>query len=152
MSAITPDLREYLISTPWVAKVATRRKNGRPWVQPVWFAVDGEHLVFVIAWPSLLGHALRRDPRLAVCVDDMQVPYSFATLEGTVEVEMDSPDAALWQERLIRRYRDDVPDPRAHAAMLAREYGGLLVRFTPHRAFFEPIVAPAPADPKMDGP
>ncbi|MFJ8025406.1 pyridoxamine 5'-phosphate oxidase family protein [Streptomyces sp. NPDC096311] len=137
MSLLTPELREFLTSTARIAKVSVRRKNGLPWVQPVWFDVDEDQLIFVVAVPSLLGYALKRGEGMAVCVDDIEAPFGFATLEGKVETFPDSPDAVVWQERMIRRYRDDVPDPAAHARMLADMYGGMLTRFTPTAVHFE---------------
>lgn len=143
-SLITDELRQFMMGSPRVVKVATHRKNGRPWVQPVWFILDSDQLVFVISEGSLLARALQRDHRLAVCVDEEEVPYSFAVLEGQVETFPDSPDRAEWQEKLIRRYRNDVGNPKAHAQMLSSEYGGLLTRMTVHKVYFEPVVAPAP--------
>jgi nitroimidazol reductase NimA-like FMN-containing flavoprotein (pyridoxamine 5'-phosphate oxidase superfamily) len=45
-------------------------QNGRPHVMPVWFVLDGEQLVFTTGAVSVKGRNLRRDPRIALLVDD----------------------------------------------------------------------------------
>lgn len=40
------------------------------------------------------GHALARDPRVVICVDDPRPPYSFVQVQGMAEVTED-PDELL---------------------------------------------------------
>ena len=51
--------------------------DGRPLVAPVWFIVDNGELVFNTGRESAKGHALGRDSRVVICVDDPHPPYSF---------------------------------------------------------------------------
>ena len=143
---LSAEVREFLESPVRVGKLAVTRKAGTPWVQPVWYAVDGEQIVFVISQHSLMGRAVQRDGRVALCVDDDQVPYAFAVLEGHIETVPDDREAIRWMTHLTKRYRNDVAHPEAHAAMLTREYGTILARMTIDRVYFEPVVAPAPAE------
>ena len=49
MSGLTPEQRAFLLGEPGrahTAKVATVRADGRPHVAPVWFALDGDTIVF----------------------------------------------------------------------------------------------------------
>lgn len=146
MTPISDELRSFMMDTVRIAKVSTSRKNSDPWVQPVWFTLDSDEMVFVISKRSLLGRAVRRESALAVCVDDTEVPYTFAVLEGDVTVIDDLALASQWMEVLLRRYRTDVTDVPGHARMLSEDYGFTLVRMPVDRIYFEPTVSPAPAE------
>lgn len=73
------------------AHVATMRADGRPHVKPVWFIVTGTPgaltVVFTTNESSVTGHALLRDSRVALSVDDPAPPYSFVVLEGFAEID-----------------------------------------------------------------
>lgn len=142
---MTPDLREFLVSQPWVAKIGVRRLNGTLHVQPVWYSVDGDQIVMVISANSLAGRCIRRERRVAMCVDDTRLPYAFASIEGPVDIDDDQTSASFWEEDAIRRYRDDVTDPAAHAAFLLT-YGVYVARLTPESVYFTPVVSPPPAN------
>lgn len=78
---------------------------------------------------SLKGKALRRDPRVWLCVDDQTPPYSFVVINGTAEITEDPGPLLEWATRIAGRYM---------GAERAEEYGRrnavpgeLLVRITP---------------------
>lgn len=107
--------------------------DGRPLVAPVWFVVDGEggaaHLVFNTGGDSAKGRALRRDPRVVICVDDPHPPYSFVQVQGVAEISEDPDELIAVATRLGGRYM---------GADKAQEYGRrngvpgeLLVRVRP---------------------
>src|SRR3954454_16843240 len=85
------ETRAFLTEGTRTAKVATVRPDGRPHVAPVWFVLDDAtgQLVCHTGAETVKGRALRRDPRVAVVVDDQAPPYSFVLVEGTVEVADD---------------------------------------------------------------
>ncbi len=93
---------------PHTGKLATTRKDGRPHVAPVWYAVDegagGRGVVFTTHADSLKGRNLRRDPRAALCVDDERPPFAFAILEGTVELSDDPAGLLHWATVIGGRY------------------------------------------------
>jgi len=86
-------------------KLATVRKDGRPHVAPIWYDLDDDGtIVFTTAAGTLKGQAIRRDPRVCLCVDDERPPFSFVIVEGEVEL-CDDPDAKLvWATRIGGRY------------------------------------------------
>ncbi len=89
---------------PHTGKLATTRLDGRPHVAPIWFAVDDGTIVFTTAGESLKGRTLRRDPRVALCVDDEAPPFSFVTVEGVVDIS-EEPDALRrWATVIGGRY------------------------------------------------
>ena len=118
------------VDPPHTGKLATVRKDGRPHVAPIWFAVDeGGTIVFTTHGESVKGRTLRRDPRAALCVDDERPPFSFVTVEGEVTVSEDLDDLRHWATRIGGRYMG------ADQAEAYGERNGvpgeLLVRLTP---------------------
>ncbi len=125
-----PWWREFLAADPpHTAKMATVRADGRPHVAPVWIALDGDDIVLTTNTSTAKGKALRRDPRVALCVDDERPPFSFVTVEGRAEVSEDPDELLRWATVIGGRYM---------GADRADEYGRrngvpgeLLVRITP---------------------
>ncbi|MGP0110398.1 MAG: PPOX class F420-dependent oxidoreductase [Acidimicrobiales bacterium] len=122
-------------------KLATVRADGRPHVAPIWFALDPAtvgpdspigDLVFNTAADSLKGRSLRRDPRVALCVDDEHPPFSFVTIEGIegiATVGEDLEEVAHWATVIGGRYMG--PE---NAEQYGRRNGGpgeLVVRVRP---------------------
>jgi PPOX class probable F420-dependent enzyme len=112
-------------------KLATVRADGRPHVAPVWFVLDGGDVIFNTSETSVKGRTLRRDPRVALCVDDERPPYGFVLIEGTVTISTDLAELRASAARLGARYM---------GADRAEEFGTrngvpgeLLVRLTPTR-------------------
>lgn len=89
---------------PHTGKLATTRLDGRPHVAPIWFALDGDTIVFTTNAETLKGRTLRRDPRAAVCVDDEVPPFSFVTVDGTVEISEDLDELRRWAAVIGGRY------------------------------------------------
>jgi PPOX class probable F420-dependent enzyme len=133
MAAMTDDERRaFLTHGTRTAKLATVRADGRPHVAPVWFVLDDlDRVVFTTDANSVKGKALRRDPRVALAVDDETPPFSFVLIEGTAEVDEDADDLLAWTTRIAARYmgadRAEVYGKRNAVP------GELLVRVTPTR-------------------
>ncbi len=94
------------------AKLATTRADGRPHVAPVWFALDTEaptdtlfgDIVFNTGAETVKGKALRRDPRVALCVDDERPPFSFVSIEGVAALSEEPTEVARWATIIGGRY------------------------------------------------
>ncbi len=127
---------EFMTTGSRTGKLALVRKDGSPTVTPVWFDVDPStgHFVFMTGKDSLKARILRRDPRVSICVDVMEMPFDFARIDGTAEItSYDDDPAALrhWATETCRRF---VGDDRA-AEFGARNSGDdeILVRVTPSK-------------------
>ncbi|MGI5352884.1 PPOX class F420-dependent oxidoreductase [Streptomyces sp. CA-250714] len=98
--------RDFVLTGTRTGKLATTRKDGRPHVTPVWFLLDDEgRLLFNTGGNSLKYHALRRDPRFALCVDDQEPPFSFVMLECVAAEFLDDLDLMReWATRIGGRY------------------------------------------------
>jgi len=97
------ELDRFLRAGTRTGKLATMRADGRPHVAPIWFILDGDDLVFMTGADTLKGKAMARDPRVALCVDDEQPPFSFVTIEGTVSLSTDLDEMLPWSIAIARR-------------------------------------------------
>ena len=86
------------------AKLATTTRDGQPHVVPVWFVLDGTALVFTIHETSVKARALRRDPRVSLCVDDETPPYAFVTVQGVASLDTDLAALRRWATAIGARY------------------------------------------------
>jgi PPOX class probable F420-dependent enzyme len=71
--------------------------DGRPLVAPVWFIVDNDA-------KSAKGRALRRDPRVVICVDDPHPPFSFVQVQGIATTYDGAGDLLEIATRIGGRY------------------------------------------------
>jgi PPOX class probable F420-dependent enzyme len=137
---MTPDeIRDFLSHGTRTAKVATVSANGQPHVMPVWFVLDGDELVFTTHADSVKGRNLRRDPRVAVVVDEEAPPYAFVHIRGHVTVSEEPGELLHYATEIGGRYMGG-----ERAEEFGRRNGvpgELLVRLRPERVIAETDVA-----------
>ena len=105
MAAI-PEKFAPLLASKALAHFATIMADGSPQVTPVWFDYDGEYIRINTAVGRLKDKNVRRDPRVAVSITDLNEPETKLCVRGTV-VEM-AEDADLnHMNRLAQKYRGD---------------------------------------------
>ncbi|MFJ8018985.1 PPOX class F420-dependent oxidoreductase [Streptomyces sp. NPDC096311] len=85
-------------------KLSTVRADGSPHVAPIWFLLDGDHVLFNTAKETVKGRNLARDGRVALCVDDDRPPFDFVVLEGRAELSEDPAELRHWAARIGARY------------------------------------------------
>ncbi|WP_036321143.1 PPOX class F420-dependent oxidoreductase [Microbispora sp. ATCC PTA-5024] len=95
-------------------KLGITRAGGRPHVTPVWFALDGDDVVFTTHESGVKAKVLRRDPRATLCVDDQRPPYSYVMIEGEAALSADPEELRHWATVIGGRYMGEER---------AREYG-----------------------------
>src|SRR4051812_19153012 len=81
--------QEFVSSGTRTGKAGVTSADGTPHVTPIWFLLDGDDLVLTTHESSVKGKALRRDPRICVCVDDDTPPFSFVSLWGKASLSED---------------------------------------------------------------
>lgn len=119
---------QFLLEKPRPAISAVVRADGRPHATPIWIEMDGDQIIFTTWHASIKGKALACDPRISLCVQDDQPPFSYVTLDGTVTTSDDPADLKYWAGRLGGRYMGE-----DKAEMLAERNGipgELVVRVT----------------------
>ena len=133
------EVASFLTQGTRTAKVATVMANGRPHVMPVWFVLDGQDLVFTTGASSVKGRDLRRDPHVAVVVDDEVAPYAFVHVRGRVTISEDLDELLRFATEIGARYMG-----RERAEEFGRRNavpGELLIRVVPDRTISETDVA-----------
>ncbi len=66
------------------ASFATLMKDGSPQVSPVWISRDGDVVLVNTSVGRVKERNVLRDPRVAICVFDMENPYRKMLLRGRV--------------------------------------------------------------------
>jgi PPOX class probable F420-dependent enzyme len=97
--------RQFVMHGTRTGKLATVRADGSANVVPIWFVLDDDGaFVFNTGAESAKGKAMRRDPRVALLVDDQQPPYSFVLARGEVTLTHDVDAMLPWATRIGGRY------------------------------------------------
>ncbi|WP_026401872.1 PPOX class F420-dependent oxidoreductase [Actinomadura rifamycini] len=105
MEKMTDDeWRAFVTAGTRTGKCAVTRKDGAPHVTPIWFVLDGDDLLFNTGASTVKGRALARDPRLSVCVDDQEPPYSFVLLRAVATLVEDLDEMRRWATAIGARY------------------------------------------------
>jgi PPOX class probable F420-dependent enzyme len=129
---MTPEeIRAFLGHGTRTAKVATSAPGRQPHVMPVWFALDGEELVFTTRGDSVKGRNLRRNPRAAIVVDEEVAPYAFVHIRGHVTLSEDLEELLRFATAIGGRYMG--ADRAEEFGRRNAVPGELLVRLHPER-------------------
>lgn len=132
--------RQFLLERPRTAQLATVKSDGSPHVAPIWIDMDDDgKIIFNTGRATRKGKAIRRDPRVCLCVDDDAPPFSFVVIEGTAETTEDPNELLRSATRIAARYM---------GADQAEEYGRrngvpgeMLVRVTPTKVIAHAALA-----------
>jgi PPOX class probable F420-dependent enzyme len=123
--------RSFVSEGTRTGKLATVRDDGSATVVPVWFVLDTDgSFVFMTGSSSAKGKAMRRDPRVALLVDDERPPFSFVLVRGEVTISEDLDAMLPWSIRIAARYMgEDRSEEYGRRNAVA---GEVLVRLPPH--------------------
>lgn len=129
----------FMIEKPRTGKIATVRPDGRPHVAPIWFALDGDRVLFTTWHTTAKAVNLRHNSLACLCVDDESPPFAFVKYDGEAEF-IDDPDMLRhWATAIAARYM---------GAGQAEAYGNrnavpgeLLVRVSPISIYGEADIA-----------
>ena len=133
------EYRAFLTERPRTAKLATVRADGRPHVAPIWFALDGDDLIFTTWHASVKAVNMQRDARVSLCVDDELPPFAFVVIEGAVTLSDDLEQLRSWATQIAGRYMG--ADQAEAYGQRNGVPGELLVRVTPTRIVAQAGVA-----------
>lgn len=82
------ELRAFLLEGTRTGKLAIVVADGSPRVTPVWFVMDGDDILFNTGAETLKGRSLRREPRVALCVDDDRPPFAYVRVPDPLLVRL----------------------------------------------------------------
>ncbi|TDB98744.1 PPOX class F420-dependent oxidoreductase [Actinomadura sp. 7K534] len=85
-------------------KAGVVRKDGSPHVTPIWFVLDGDDVLFNTGRETVKGRALARDPRLSICVDDQEPPFSYVQIQAEAALIEDLDEMRRWATVIGGRY------------------------------------------------
>jgi PPOX class probable F420-dependent enzyme len=123
--------RAFLLEGTRTGKLGVTRRDGSPYVLPVWFLLDGDDVIFTTAADTVRGRALCRDGRASMLVDEERPPYSFVRVDGHAVLSEDLDEIRRWARALGARYMgEEVADRFAERNAVP---GELLVRLVPDR-------------------
>jgi len=106
---------EFLAEPGVILHLATLRADGRPSVTPIWFVFEEGAIWFTPRAESEWLADLRRDPRVALAIDEQPLPYRKVVVEGRAELVFDLGRDDAWRERYRRIARRYVPEEAAEA-------------------------------------
>lgn len=107
--------RAFLEEPGVLMRIAVVREDGTPLVTPIWFVHEDDAVYFTPREKSAWFRCLRRDPRVALCIDEQPLPYRKVLIEGRAELVHDLGEDHLWRDlyrRIATRY---VPPAGAEA-------------------------------------
>jgi PPOX class probable F420-dependent enzyme len=106
MAAVLSDKALALLKERHCGVLSTLNKDGSSQLTTMWYFLDENGSITMSTMTNIQKTKnLRRDPRIAICVqDDM---YRSVTLSGTVEVSDDPADLQRVIPHLINRYIED---------------------------------------------
>jgi len=116
MPVLSESERDAFLREPGVLmRIATAQPDGSPFVTPIWFLFEEGRIWFTPRAASAWLAHLRRDPRVALCIDEQPLPYRKVVIEGRAEIVHDLGEDARWRERYLRIASRYVPEVEARA-------------------------------------
>ncbi len=101
--ATIPDNYRDLFTKKSFAHLATLGRDGRPQVTPVWLDLDGGQIRINTARGRVKDRNLKRDPRVALSIQDPDNPYRYVQVRGRV-TEMTESGADQHIDALAKKY------------------------------------------------
>ena len=130
MTNILSDWAKELLREEHFAVVSTLNKDGSSHLTTMWYLLENDGTI-VMSTPSHLQKVknLRRDPRIAICVEDGN---RYVSLYGTVTISEDQAIVRQDIEQLVERYiKDEATRPQTIAALV--QQSRVALRFTPEK-------------------
>jgi PPOX class probable F420-dependent enzyme len=100
---VLPASHKDLLEKRAFGALATVGESGAPQVTPVWFDDDGRHIRVNTAVGRVKDRNLRRNPAVALSIQDPDNPYRYAQVRGrVVETTEEGADAHI--DALAKKY------------------------------------------------
>jgi PPOX class probable F420-dependent enzyme len=102
-----PELDAFLQQRGILCRIATVQADGAPHVTPVWFIFEGGEVLITPRKESSWLANLRREPRVALTIDEEAGPYRKVTVQGAARIVHDVGEDDAWRDlyyRIAERY------------------------------------------------
>lgn len=126
----TPEQNAFIDANKW-AVITTLRKDGSPSTSVIFYARDGDTLVFSTTKDRLKAKTVAADSRIAITVLDEGAPFGFVSVEGTATIERDDIVPGHIAINRVMRGAEFTP-PEGFEEKL-RADGRVIIRLTPSR-------------------
>ena len=115
-----------------LARIATLKHDGSPFVVPVWYEWDGSHLYFLATATASWVENIRGDARVAVVIDNDDPPHEKVIIEGEAEIVGEAvEDWIRIGKRMVKRYMK--PDSREAYIEEIKRQRIAMIRVTPRK-------------------
>ena len=99
MPKLTDDeITTFLHEPGHLVRVATVDDDGMPRNVPVWYAIDGDRIVFTPRDRSVLFRNVQRDARVGLTIDEEALPYRKVAVQGTAEIVHEPGHDDAWRD------------------------------------------------------
>lgn len=108
MPHLTPaEVGTFLAEPGHLLRLATTDADGFPRLVPIWFVHRDGEILFTPRGPSIFLANIRRDPRVALSIDEDPLPYRKVTVQGTARIVRDVGADDEWRDlyrTIAKRY------------------------------------------------
>jgi PPOX class probable F420-dependent enzyme len=105
MPSMTKRQIDKFLAGPNIARVATVKKNGAPFVVPVWYEWDGKDCYIVGRESSSWIKNIEHEPRVTVLIDTDVFPTSKVVIEGEAKIlGRSTKDWVQIGKKMVKKY------------------------------------------------
>jgi len=116
MPKLTADETATFLDEPGhLVRIATVDDDGMPRNVPLWFILHEDQIVFTPRIHSVLLGNVRRDPRIALTIDEEALPYRKISVQGTATILHEPGEDDVWRDLYLRIAMRYVPEDGARA-------------------------------------
>ena len=116
------------------------RKDDGPAMTVVYYVMDGDDLLISTMSARAKARAVRRNPKVSICVLDERWPLTYLQVYGDAKVEDDFGQAVDVLRRVIDLMAGSDVSAAKHSEIerMAREENRVVIRVTPYATFATP--------------
>src|SRR5262249_2926316 len=116
------------------------RKNDGPAMTVVYYVLDGDDLLISTMAARAKALAVRRNPKVSLCILDENWPLTYLQVYGDATLEEGLGEAVHVLRRVIdlRGEKDEQADRRPEMERMAREENRVVIRGRPYAPFAPP--------------
>ena len=100
MPKLTSDEARAFLNEPGILmRIGVVEASGAPLVTPIWFLHDSGEILFTPREKSVWFAALRREPRISLCIDEDALPYRKVLIAGVARLVHDVGNDDVWRHQ-----------------------------------------------------